>query len=1092
MSIKRILIANRGEISIRVSRACGARGLTSVAVFSCDDAQALHRSRADEAIQLPGRGVAAYLDQQALIAAALETRCDAVHPGYGFLSESASFARACYEAGLVFVGPSPETLELFGNKSKALELARSCNVPVAESTSGPTSLADTHSFFADNCGSGVMIKALSGGGGRGMRVVHCAEDVEEAWQRCVSEASAAFGCGDLYAEALIGRARHIEIQIVGDGREVTHLFDRECSAQRRHQKLIEIAPSPWLPERVRAELISAAIRIGESVQYRGVGTVEFLVEIDVAGRFSGQYYFIELNPRIQVEHTVTEEVMGVDLVDAQLRIADGATLSELSWIIEAKRRPRGYALQLRINMETVGDDGQTIPSAGRLELFDLPSGAGVRVETAGYQGAMMSAAFDPLLAKIIAYSPVSFTEACAKGARALGEIRVDGVDTNSNFLRALMAHEAFMSGRVDTRFVESHSEELLAADNGLPIFYPDRLKTDTGNDAGSDEAFDADLIIRSPMQGQIISCAVAIGETFRPGQLLFVVEAMKMETAVTAKRAGVVRSILKPAGSSITHGSPVMLCEIAEFVAGVPGNVTDVAFDSDMNVAIEQMSAQHSQLLDEARPEAVELAQRRGAFTARERIEQLVDKDSFSEIGGLVRNLADGVDAPADGIVAGRASISCRPVLVLSQDFSVFGGSAGHLGMTKMERIAALAKSHGLPLIMLLDGGGHRIQDGQNSRDYAVGAPLFQQLVDLSGWVPVVVAILGAGFAANTNFAGCADFVVMVRDRALMGLAGPALVKAGTGEVLSAEELGGAAAQVDRNGLAHLGVANEQEALAAIRQYLSYLPSNAGLVPPSTIYDHTLEPNSAALTSVVPANSRRTYDVRDVIRCVADEDSLFEIKPTHAANLIVGFGRMEGRPVGFIANQPLIKGGMLDAQACEKGAHFISICDAFGLPLIFLIDVPGFSIGPSAERSLLGRRSARMIHELGCATVPRISVVIRKGYGLGYIAMCGGRSFAADLAIAWPSAEICAMSVEGSVDVAYRKDYEAALDPRARRAELIDGIRSRISPLQAAEGFGLDDIVAPDRTRARILEVLTTAPPRRDHHLAGRRRISPI
>ena len=230
-----------------------------------------------------------------------------------------------------------------------------------------------------------------------------------------------------------------------------------------------------------------------------------------------------------------------------------------------------------------------------------------------------------------------------------------------------------------------------------------------------------------------------------------------------------------------------------------------------------------------------------------------------------------------------------------------------------------------------------------------------------------------------------------------------------------------------------------------------------------------------------------------MINRLADQGSFFEIKPTHAANIVVGFARLGGRPVGFVANQPMVKAGMLDAAACEKGAHFIALCDAFGLPLTFLIDVPGFSIGSSAEGSLLGRRSARMIHELGIATVPRFSVVLRKGYGLGYIAMCGGRSFGADLAIAWPGAEICAMSVEGSVDVAYRKDYQSAENPAERRQQLIDAIRAEVSPLQAAAGFGVDDIVRPSQTRRRILEALETAPARHRRLVrTGGRPISPI
>jgi propionyl-CoA carboxylase beta chain len=431
-------------------------------------------------------------------------------------------------------------------------------------------------------------------------------------------------------------------------------------------------------------------------------------------------------------------------------------------------------------------------------------------------------------------------------------------------------------------------------------------------------------------------------------------------------------------------------------------------------------------------------------------------------------------------------------VLVLSQDFTVFGGSSGRLGGEKMERIARQAMMQGLPLVMLFDGGGHRVQDGQSSRDYAPAMPLFHDLARMSGWVPLVSAILGAGFAANTNYSGMADYVVMVRGQSVMGLAGPALVRAGTGEDITAEALGGAGVQVDQTGLADHGADSEAAALHAIRGFLSYLPSNARQAAPVAA-DWRAAYAGSDLASIVPANSRRAYDMRRVVAGLADADSVFELKPTFARNAITAFARLAGRPVGFIANQPLVQAGMLDSPACEKIAHFIGLCDAFGLPLIYLVDIPGLSIGSAAERATLGRRSAKLLFELGHATVPRISVILRKGYGLGYLTMAGGRSFDADACFAWPTAEICAMSVEGSVDVAFRRDYESHENPTARRQQLIDDIRAQISPIKAAEGFGVDDVIEPAETRARILEVLDRAPPRRANAMPPKyRAISPI
>ena len=459
----------------------------------------------------------------------------------------------------------------------------------------------------------------------------------------------------------------------------------------------------------------------------------------------------------------------------------------------------------------------------------------------------------------------------------------------------------------------------------------------------------------------------------------------------------------------------------------------------------------------------------------------LCDEGSFVEIGGLVRDPVVGNTAPADGVVTGSARMDGRPVLVLAQDYSVFGGSVGHLGGIKAARLVDIAVRDGHPLVMLLDGGGHRIQDGQNSRAYANAGNLFAQLARLSGYAPIVAAVLGPGFAANTNFAAMADFVVMRKDHATMGIAGPALVAAATGEQLSSQQLGGTAVQADRQGLADLAVDTEQECLEALRRFLGLLPGNA--TQPALVRAADPDDDDPArglpLRELIPESARRMYDIRPAVEAIADVGSAFELKPTFARNVVTALVRVRGRSVGIIANQPLHKGGMLDAKACEKAAHFIALCDAYSVPLVFLLDVPGFAIGSAAEASTLGRRSARMLFELGHATVPRLSIVLRKGYGLGYIAMSGGQAFEGDACLAWPTAEICAMSVEGSVDVAYRKDYQSAADPDARRAELIEQIRTQVGPLQAAEGFGVDDVIDPADTRARIVDILERTPVRR-------------
>ena len=443
-------------------------------------------------------------------------------------------------------------------------------------------------------------------------------------------------------------------------------------------------------------------------------------------------------------------------------------------------------------------------------------------------------------------------------------------------------------------------------------------------------------------------------------------------------------------GDRVVPEQPLVFLELAD-VAGVAAEGA-VATDGDEDFAhLAEVRTKKLALLDEARIDAVAKQTKRGQLTARQRIDQLCDAGSFREIGGLIRNLkmdAAEKDAPADGIVCGSAKIEGRAVLVVSQDFTVFGGSSGRLGGVKFERVARQAMQQGLPLVMLLDGGGHRIQDGQSSREYAPAMPLFHDLARMSGWVPQVSAVLGAGFASNTNYSGMADFVVMVRGQSTMGLAGPALVRAGTGEEIDTESLGGAAAQVDRHGLADHATEDEATALASLRRFLSYLPSNAREAAPR-VASWAPSASAADIARIVPANSRRSYDVRRVVTALADEGSIFEVKATFARNVVTSLGRMGGRPVGFIANQPLVQSGTLDSPACEKAAHFVALCDAFGLPLVYLMDIPGLLIGSPAERSTLGRRSAKMLFELGHATVPRISIVLRKGYGLGYLTMAG-------------------------------------------------------------------------------------------------------
>ena len=458
MPFNSVLIANRGEIAIRLARALTEMNITSVAVYAEDDAESLHVRRADSAIALTGQGAAAYLDMEQLISAAKAQGCDGIHPGYGFLSENAEFARRCQAAGITFIGPAPEVLETFGDKASARRLALQQGVPLVQGTNEPTSLEQAREFMQSlGEGAAVMLKALAGGGGRGMRAVRHLDELDEAFARCSSEAKSAFGNESLYIERLITRARHIEVQVIGDGDEVSHLWERDCTLQRRNQKLLEIAPAPSLDASVREQLLLAARTLTQAVGYRGLCTVEFLLDED-----AGDFVFMEANPRIQVEHTVTEAVTGIDLAQTQIRLAAGASLAELGLQQAQIPAASGFAVQLRVNLESMGEDGSARPAGGILSAYEPPSGPGVRVDGYGYSGYTTSPRFDSLIAKLIVQADDDYAGVLRRAYRALCEFRLEGVSSNLQFLQNLLQHAAVKANDVSTGFIEAHASELTA------------------------------------------------------------------------------------------------------------------------------------------------------------------------------------------------------------------------------------------------------------------------------------------------------------------------------------------------------------------------------------------------------------------------------------------------------------------------------------------------------------------------------------------------------------------------------------------------------------------------------------------------------
>ncbi|HLW95756.1 MAG TPA: pyruvate carboxylase [Solirubrobacteraceae bacterium] len=456
--IDSLLVANRGEIAVRAFRAANELGVRSIAVYAPEDRDSVHRLKADEAYEIgePGHPVSSYLDINAIVGLATRVGAAAIYPGYGFMSENPALARSCDAAGIIFVGPPATALGLAGDKTRAREVARAADVPVLEASGA---VADEAAALAagKQLGFPLFVKAAHGGGGRGMRLVASADELPGALDSATREAEAAFGDGTVYLEQAMPRARHIEVQILADAAGgIIHLFERDCSLQRRHQKVIEVTPAPNLDEALREQICAAAVAVAREIGYVNAGTVEFLLGAD------GRFAFIEMNPRIQVEHTVTEETTDVDLVRSQILIAGGATLADLGLHQEGIRQ-RGAALQCRVTTENPANGFR--PDAGRITAYRSPGGAGIRLdEGSAYVGAEVSPFFDPLLVKITARG-VDLRSAASRAGRAVAELRVRGVSTNQGFLRALLRHPDFLEGQAHTTFVDEHPE-LIAADTG--------------------------------------------------------------------------------------------------------------------------------------------------------------------------------------------------------------------------------------------------------------------------------------------------------------------------------------------------------------------------------------------------------------------------------------------------------------------------------------------------------------------------------------------------------------------------------------------------------------------------------------------------
>src|SRR5450759_699637 len=470
----------------------------------------------------------------------------------------------------------------------------------------------------------------------------------------------------------------------------------------------------------------------------------------------------------------------------------------------------------------------------------------------------------------------------------------------------------------------------------------------------------------------------------------------------------------------------------------------------------------------------------RGKLTVRERLDLLFDKDTFVELGLLAHQQpvrggeSDPDGTPADGVVTGHGLVDRRQVWVIAYDFTVMAGSMGAVGeQFKAARVRELALRYRKPIVWLLDSAGARIQEAAGSTFAGTGY-LFADQVVMSGVIPQVAAMLGPCSAGTAYIPGLADFVPMVKETSSMSLGGARLVKAATGEEVTDHDMGGSQVHCYESGVGDNEVDDDRDCIEMVRRFLSYLPSHNKEEPPFRATDDAADRLVEGLDKIVPISPRSAYDVRRVIKAVFDHDSWFEIKPTWAKNIVIGLARAAGHAVGVVANQPMQKGGILDSEAADKAARFIRMCDAFNVPLVYLMDVPGFLVGSQVEKQGIIRHGAKMLYATAEATVPKVTIIMRKAYGAGYYVMCG-KGYEPDVLVAWPLAEISVMGPEGAVNIIFNKQIEAAADPAAARAQMIEAIRAQINPYLAAGWAMIDDVIDPAETRRVIIRGIEQA-----------------
>ncbi len=1110
--LQRVLVANRGEIAIRVAKAASALGMDSVSVFSSVDLDALHTRYTTSAVQIgeAGQTIEPYLDFNEMVRVAKESECDCIHPGYGFLSESADLAEACEQQGIQLVGPSSRVLRLFGDKVAARKLAESIGVPIVPGSDSHVGSAQVATDLANDIGFPVMLKAAGGGGGRGMRVVESEEQLSADLERCRSEALSAFGNADVFVEKYLTRPRHIEVQILADSDGNTvHVYERDCSIQLRNQKVIEIAPAPNLPSEFRAQILDDAVSLAKAGGYSNAGTFEFLFVPELE-----EYYFIECNARIQVEHTVTEQSTGLDLVELQFRIARGESLAEVGLKDqESVPDPTRIAVQARVGAQ----------GSGSMTSYREPSGPNVRVDSCGFAGCSIKPYFDPLFAKVIctAESSKGVVGAIDLLRRSLDEFHVAGVATNVEMLKSILNHDDVRRGFARTSFLKEHPELLSRSKpiatcglgelfersaNGSQNLSP-RVQSvlESAGHSGV-QLSDGEAGAAAAMSGTVVEVKASVGDRVQMGDPLLVISAMKMESDITAPRAGTVTTIQDLVPGESVHAGQV--------VAGITPwgsseSETAVAVDREQTwlPLLDDIADMQRLAMERLAPGSddpgVVRQRSRGKLTCRERIDLLLDDGSFHEVGSVAGfasyDESGKVEAftPANH-VGGWGTIEQRQCIVCADDFTSRGGHADGAIGAKSGYLDRLSLEMRLPSIRLLDGssGGGSVaamvpaqkKEGESKAKESTGAIKAGRPRVAGGGgsylpghlgsnmyaeqlctVPVVNMLLGSVVGIGAAKAVLGHFSVMVRDISQLFVAGPPVVSHAMGYDITKEDLGGWHIHC-RNGSVDNLAESEEEAAEMTRRFLSYLPSSVYELPPvrKVAFSDSATRREEELLTIVPRKRTTAFDVRRVICLLADRDSFFEIGGLWGTDQVTGFVRFNGYPMGVIASDSQhTNGGALTADGCSKLTRHLDLCDVFHLPVLNLVDNPGFAVGLEHETDGTIRKGGEWMVAFAQTKVPIFSVLMRRSFGVA------GNNYATprsrpSMRVAWPAADVGGIPPEGGIEAAYKRQLAESDDPVALRNELMARIESARGPIGPLSRFQIEEMIDPRETRGFV------------------------